>query len=48
LSSFLFRLSDDGLVTLVHYHPDDEDELVMLKKVMTSTLSAKVVVSRKS
>ncbi|KAJ8312548.1 hypothetical protein KUTeg_009921 [Tegillarca granosa] len=40
--SFLFQMSENGLVTFVHYHPEDHDEVVTLKKVLASVLSANV------
>ena len=33
------------MVTMIYHHPEDEYEILSLKKVLTSTLSAKVVVS---
>ena len=44
-SRFLFTTGSDGMVTMVHHHPEDEYEILSLKKVLTSTLSAKVSVS---
>ncbi|XP_060074376.1 uncharacterized protein LOC132554094 [Ylistrum balloti] len=38
---FYFRLNDDGTVAIVHYDHADDDEVIALKKVLTSTLSAK-------
>ena len=43
-SRFLFNVDVDGLVTLVHHHPEDEHEILSLKKVLASTLSARVQV----
>ena len=33
------------MVSMVHHHPEDVYEILSLKKVLTSTLSAKVAVS---
>ncbi|KAK3083736.1 hypothetical protein FSP39_002337 [Pinctada imbricata] len=46
LDSFIQRsesgyISPDGLVSSVHYHPKDDQEVVSLKKVLTSTLSGR-------
>ncbi|XP_033747032.1 uncharacterized protein LOC117332256 [Pecten maximus] len=38
---FYFRLNNDGTVAMVHYEHTDDDEVIALKKVLTSTLSAK-------
>ena len=35
----------DGLVTMIHHHPEDEYEVLTIKKVLASTLSARVLVS---
>ena len=42
---FLFSIGPDGLVTMVYHHHEDEHEVLSLKKVLASTLSAKVTVS---
>ena len=44
LLRFLFSTGPDGLVTMVHHHPEDKYEVLSLKKVLASTLSAKVKV----
>ena len=44
---FLFNVDVDGLVFLVHHHPEDEHEILSLKKVLASTLSARVQVRSK-
>ncbi|XP_069134799.1 uncharacterized protein [Argopecten irradians] len=43
---FYFRLNDDGTVAMVHYDHADDEEVVALKKVLTSTLSAKANIQR--
>ncbi|XP_045189288.2 uncharacterized protein LOC123546793 [Mercenaria mercenaria] len=42
--TFLFTSLHAGLVTFVHFHPDEIEELVTLKKVLASTLSARVAI----
>ena len=42
---FLFSIGLDGLVTMVYHQNEDEHEVLSLKKVLASTLSAKVTVS---
>jgi len=37
-------MARDGEVIMVHFHPDDPEEAVLLKKALASTLSAKVKV----
>ncbi|XP_069134862.1 uncharacterized protein [Argopecten irradians] len=43
---FYFRLNDDGTVAMVHYDHADDEEVIALKKVLTSTLSAKANIHR--
>lgn len=40
--NFYFVVGTDGIITLVHYHPDEVDEVLTMKKVLASTLSANV------
>ena len=44
LIRFLFSTGPEGLVTMVHHHSEDKYEVLSLKKVLASTLSAKVKV----
>lgn len=41
LISFLFEMEPNGLVNFIHYHPEEKDELVTLKKALVGTMSAK-------
>lgn len=37
-------MEPDGLVNFIHYHPEEKDELVTLKKALVGTMSAKFTV----
>ncbi|XP_061162771.1 uncharacterized protein LOC133171992 [Saccostrea echinata] len=44
---FLFELGETGLVHFVHYHPEDKEEVITLKKAVVGTISAHFQVSGK-
>jgi hypothetical protein len=34
-------MEPDGLVNFIHFHPEDKEEMVTIKKALVGTMSAK-------